>query len=84
VGTQFEKNKNKIKNQNQNILFYSYARSNELTCDLGNLWLRPARFKKQIGTKHEKYLMLIFNPKVKIIIKKTKLEEVKKKKQSSR
>jgi hypothetical protein len=48
VGTQFEKNKNKIKIKikNQHILFYNYAHSNELTCDLGNLWLRPAQFKK--------------------------------------
>jgi hypothetical protein len=42
---------------------------NGLTRDLGDLELRPAWVSKVIGTKHENYLMVIFNSKAKILIK---------------
>jgi hypothetical protein len=40
-----------------------------LACDPGNPGLTLAWVSKVIGTKHEKYLMLIFNSKAKILIK---------------
>jgi hypothetical protein len=46
-----------------------------LACEPGNLGLTLAWVSKVIGTKHEKYLMLVFNLKAKILIKKTNLDK---------
>jgi hypothetical protein len=38
--------------------------------DLGDLGRRPAWVSKVIGTKNKKYLMLIFNSKARLLVKK--------------
>ena len=50
-----------------------------MTGNPGDLELRPGEFLKIIRTKHEKYLMFIFNLKVKILIKTISLSKKNKK-----